>query len=39
MTTWLQDSIVVFEDEAVVGTLQRQSSRQGAREANKAMKS
>ena len=39
MTMWEQDSIVVFGDKAVVGTPQRRSSRQAARNANKAMKS
>ena len=39
MTTWQQDSIVVSRDEVVVGTLQRWSSRQAARDTNKAMKS
>ena len=39
VTTWQQDSIVVFGDEAIVGTPQRQSSRKAAHNVNKAMKS
>ena len=39
VTPWQQDSFVVFGDEAIVGTPQRQSSRQATNEANKAMKS
>ena len=39
MNTWHQDSVVIFGDEALMGTLQRQSSRKAACDANDAMKS
>ena len=39
VTTWQQDSIVIYGDEAVVGTLQRRSSQKAADEANEAIKS
>ena len=39
VTTWQQDSIAVFGDEAIVGKPQRRPSLQAARKANKAMKS
>ena len=37
VTTWQQDSIVIFGDEVVVGTPQRRSSRKAARNANEAI--
>ena len=39
MTTWQQDSIVMFGDEAIVWMLQSRFSRKAAHNANEAIKS